>query len=260
VFERFTEAARLVVVRAQDEARELRHAAIGTEHLLLGLLGNDGTPAARALTSLGLDLPSVRGDVIALVGRGKASPVGHLEFTPRAKKIVELALRESLQLGGTSIAPEHLLLAITAEGQGVAMQILRSRAIDRHALWEALREVGVVSSVPPDESTRRDAIADAVAAMFEDNGSWNDRQPTPPTPPPPPFVEAVEALGTVDAGPRDGPNCPRCEEPLEGSLRVRAMEAEVATGGRIVVPIAYCGHCGAALEAVVRVSSESSTG
>jgi len=124
VFERFTDRARRVVVLAQEEARLLNHSYIGTEHLLLGLLREGEGLAARALGSQGVTLSAVREKVEEKVGPGASSPGGHIPFTPRAKKVLELALRESLQLGHNYIGAEHILLGLIREGEGVAMQVL----------------------------------------------------------------------------------------------------------------------------------------
>ncbi|WP_285904697.1 ATP-dependent Clp protease ATP-binding subunit [Paractinoplanes hotanensis] len=124
MFERFTDRARRVVVLAQEEARLLNHSYIGTEHLLLGLLREGEGLAARALGSQGVTLSAVRERVEGKVGLGASSPGGHIPFTPRAKKVLELALRESLQLGHNYIGAEHLLLGLIREGEGVALQVL----------------------------------------------------------------------------------------------------------------------------------------
>jgi ATP-dependent Clp protease ATP-binding subunit ClpC len=124
MFERFTERARSVVVLSQDEARRLNHHYIGTEHILLGLLHEADGTAAQALESLDVSLDAVRQQVEQIVGRGKLAPSGHIPFTPRAKKVLELSLRESLQLGDDGIGTEHLLLGLLREGDGVAAQVL----------------------------------------------------------------------------------------------------------------------------------------
>jgi ATP-dependent Clp protease ATP-binding subunit ClpC len=124
VFERFTEEARQVVVLAQDEARGLVHNYIGTEHLLLGLLREEHGVGARVLDSLDVTLVEVRTRVARIVGRGDAVASGQIPFTPRAKQVLELALREALALGHTDIGTEHLLLGLVRENQGVAARIL----------------------------------------------------------------------------------------------------------------------------------------
>jgi hypothetical protein len=124
VFERFTDRARRVVVLAQEEARLLDHNYIGTEHLLLGLVSEGEGVAARALTALDISLETVRSQVETVIGRGGTLPSGHIPFTPRAKKVLEFALREALQLGHNYIGTEHILLGLIREGEGVAAQVL----------------------------------------------------------------------------------------------------------------------------------------
>jgi ATP-dependent Clp protease ATP-binding subunit ClpC len=124
VFERFTDRARRVVVLAQEEARLLNHNYIGTEHILLGLIHEGEGVAAKALESLGISLEAVRNQVEEIIGQGGSSPSGHIPFTPRAKKVLELSLREALQLGHNYIGTEHILLGLIREGEGVAAQVL----------------------------------------------------------------------------------------------------------------------------------------
>jgi ATP-dependent Clp protease ATP-binding subunit ClpC len=130
MFERFTDRARRVVVLAQEEARKLNHNYIGTEHLLLGLIRESEGVAARALESLGISLEAVRHQVHETTGRGQTPKQGHIPFTPRAKKVLELSLRESQQLGHEYIGTEHLLLGLIREGQGVAAQALVTLGAD----------------------------------------------------------------------------------------------------------------------------------
>ena len=124
MFERFTDRARRVVVLAQEEARMLNHNYIGTEHILLGLIHEGEGVAAKALESLGISLEAVRQQVEEIIGQGQQAPSGHIPFTPRAKKVLELSLREALQLGHNSIGTEHILLGLIREGEGVAAQVL----------------------------------------------------------------------------------------------------------------------------------------
>ncbi|MGQ0831170.1 MAG: ATP-dependent Clp protease ATP-binding subunit [Microthrixaceae bacterium] len=124
MFERFTDRARRVVVLAQEEARLLNHNYIGTEHILLGLIHEGEGVAAKALESLGISLEAVRSQVEEIIGQGGSSPSGHIAFTPRDKKVLELSLRESLQLGHNYIGTEHILLGLIREGEGVAAQVL----------------------------------------------------------------------------------------------------------------------------------------
>ena len=124
MFERFTDRARRVVVLAQEEARLLNHNYIGTEHILLGLIHEGEGVAAKALESLSISLEGVREQVQEIIGQGGSSPSGHIPFTPRAKKVLELSLREALQLGHNYIGTEHILLGLIREGEGVAAQVL----------------------------------------------------------------------------------------------------------------------------------------
>ncbi len=124
MFERFTDRARRVVVLAQEEARMLNHNYIGTEHILLGLIHEGEGVAAKALEALGISLEAVRSQVEEIIGQGQQAPSGHIPFTPRAKKVLELSLREALQLGHNYIGTEHILLGLIREGEGVAAQVL----------------------------------------------------------------------------------------------------------------------------------------
>ena len=124
MFERFTDRARRVVVLAQEEARMLNHNYIGTEHILLGLIHEGEGVAAKGLEALGISLEGVRSQVEEIIGQGQQAPSGHIPFTPRAKKVLELSLREALQLGHNYIGTEHILLGLIREGEGVAAQVL----------------------------------------------------------------------------------------------------------------------------------------
>ncbi len=128
MFERFTKRARHVVVLAQEEARQLNHNYIGTEHILLGLLGEPEGVAGRVLSRFGMSLDGARQEVAVIAGRGKAAPSGHIPFTPRAKKTLELALREALRLQHNYIGTEHILLGVIGEGEGVGARVLRQHA------------------------------------------------------------------------------------------------------------------------------------
>jgi ATP-dependent Clp protease ATP-binding subunit ClpC len=124
MFERFTDRGRRVVVLAQEEARMLNHNYLGTEHLLLGLLRESGGVAAKALQSLGIGLEAVRHQVVEIIGEGHQAPSGHIPFTPRVKKVLELSLREAQLLGHDYVSTGHLLLGLLREGDGVAVQVL----------------------------------------------------------------------------------------------------------------------------------------
>ena len=143
MFERFTGRARHVVVLSQEEARLLNHNYIGTEHILLGLLGEPESVGGQVLASFGFTIDSAREEVAAMVGRGKKAPAGHIPFTPRAKKTLELSLREALALKHKYIGTEHVLLGLIREGDGVAVQIMREHADPaqiRTAVIEAVYE------------------------------------------------------------------------------------------------------------------------
>ncbi len=151
MFERFTERARQVVVLAQEEARSLKHNYIGTEHLLLGLLREEEGVAARVLDGLEVSVEEVRAAVVRIVGSGEESPQGQIPFTPRAKKVLELALREALSLGHNYIGTEHILLGLVREDEGVAARIL----LDLDAEPEKIRnEVMRALSGPGRRSTQ----------------------------------------------------------------------------------------------------------
>ena len=150
MFERFTERAREVVVLAQDEARLLKHNYIGTEHLLLGLLREEEGLAARVLESLHITTAEVRAQVGRIVGRGEEVTAGQIPFTPRAKKVLELSLREALSLGHNYISTEHVLLGLVRENEGVAARILLNFDVDpervRRSFFECSRVPGGDSS------------------------------------------------------------------------------------------------------------------
>src|SRR5499426_4067964 len=130
MFERFTDRARRVVVLAQEEARMLNHNYIGTEHILLGLVHEGDGVAAKALASIGISIEGVRQQVEEIIGQGQQAPTGQIPFTPRAKKVLELSLREALQLGHSYIGTEHILLGLIREGEGVAAQVLQKLGAD----------------------------------------------------------------------------------------------------------------------------------
>jgi len=157
MFERFTERARRAVVLAQEEARKLDHGYIGTEHLLLGLIHEGEGVAAKTLESLGISLKTVREQVVARVGRGQRPPSGHIPFTERAKRVLELSLRESGQLGHRYIGTEHVLLAIVREGDGVAAQVLTGLGADLDRVRQQVIELlhGRTSEGPRSGPSRR---------------------------------------------------------------------------------------------------------
>jgi ATP-dependent Clp protease ATP-binding subunit ClpC len=167
MFERFTERARQVIVLAQEEARTLKHNYIGTEHLLLGLLREADGVAARVLGSLEVSLEEVRGEVARIVGEGEHESQGQIPFTPRAKKVLELALREALSLGHNYIGTEHVLLGLVRESEGVAARILNDLEVDADRVRQEVMRV----LAGPSRRQSRTAATEAVAAESKDRKS-----------------------------------------------------------------------------------------
>jgi ATP-dependent Clp protease ATP-binding subunit ClpC len=169
MFERFTDRARRVVVYAQDEARMLNHNYIGTEHLLLGLIHEDEGLAARALKTLGVSLDETRQEIEDIIGRGEGAQTGHIPFTPRAKKVLELSLREALQLDHSYIGTEHILLGLLREGDGVAAQVLVRSGVDLNmARQEVIRLLRGYTAARADDLRDRLASFAARLAVIED--------------------------------------------------------------------------------------------
>ncbi|MBT8207757.1 MAG: ATP-dependent Clp protease ATP-binding subunit, partial [Acidimicrobiia bacterium] len=169
MFERFTDRARRVVVLAQEEARLLNHNYIGTEHILLGLIHEGEGVAARALESLGISLESVRQQVVEIIGQGSQAPSGHIPFTPRAKKVLELSLREALQLGHNYIGTEHILLGLIREGEGVAAQVLQALGAELHKVRQTV--IQLLSGVQGEESAGGGTSSSAASGRGEAAGS-----------------------------------------------------------------------------------------
>jgi ATP-dependent Clp protease ATP-binding subunit ClpC len=185
VFERFTDRARQVVVLAQEEARMFNHNYIGTEHILIGLIREDGGVAAKGLKSLGISVDAVRQQVEGIIGIGEQEPSGHIPFTPRAKKVLELSLRESMQLGDGYIGTEHILLGLIREGDGVAAQVLvqlgvdlnlvRQQVIQRMHGFQGEDEAGSVRAVQrPGLLGRIDAIERRLSVVEQRIGARPD--------------------------------------------------------------------------------------
>jgi ATP-dependent Clp protease ATP-binding subunit ClpC len=141
MFEKFTDRARRVVVMAQEEARMLNHNFIGTEHILLGLAREGEGVGVKALESLGISLEAVRQQVEEITGQGQHAPSGHIPFTPRAKKVLELSLREARQLGHDYIGTEHILLGLIREGEGVAAQVLVKLGADLNGVRQQVTQL-----------------------------------------------------------------------------------------------------------------------
>jgi ATP-dependent Clp protease ATP-binding subunit ClpC len=148
VFERFTDRARRVVVLAQDASRQLGHNWIGTEHLLLALLREDEGVAPAALRSLGVSLEAAQAEVERIVPRESKDPKGHIPFTPRSKKVLELSLREALQLGHNYIGTEHILLGLVREGEGVGAQVLEK--LGARQVRVRARVLELMEKLPPE--------------------------------------------------------------------------------------------------------------
>jgi ATP-dependent Clp protease ATP-binding subunit ClpC len=204
VFERFTDRARRVVVLAQEEARMLNHNYIGTEHILLGLIHEGEGVAARAMEALGISLEQVRKDIEELIGQGSSSAPSHIPFTPRAKKVLELALREALQLGHNYIGTEHILLGLVREGEGVGAQVLRNRG----ASLDAVR-VEVVS---------------LLTGYQEEAGAGAERAP--------------------EGALHDEPLCPRCRGRLTETATYRVLDVAAVEGEPRSFTFAFCRACG----------------
>jgi ATP-dependent Clp protease ATP-binding subunit ClpC len=220
VFERFTDRARRVVVLAQEEARMLNHDYIGTEHLLLGLASEGDGVAGRALTSLGISLEAVRGQVEQIIGQGQAVPRGHIPFTSRAKKVLELALREALQLGHNYIGTEHILLGLIREGEGVAAQVLQNLGADLNRVRQTVVQ-----------------LLSGWTEVAEAGGGTGVG------------VHVEVTAAPVEAISDDAPTCPNCFGALEETLAVRVL-ATTTDDEPFSVKIAYCKRCGVALGAV----------
>ncbi len=164
MFERFTDRARRVLVLAQDEARDLDHNFLGTEHILLGLLHEGEGVGAKALVELGLGLGAVRDRVTATIGRGEpGSASGNPPFTPRAKRVLELALREALEMGHNYIGTEHQLLALLREGEGVAAQVLVASGLTPEVTRAKVIEL-LAGFAPAAGAARRAALLAASSA------------------------------------------------------------------------------------------------
>ena len=217
MFERFTERARRVVVLAQEEARLLNHNYIGTEHVLLGLIHEGEGVAAKALGQMGISLEVVRHHVEEIIGQGRSSPIGHIPFTPRAKKVLELSLREALQLGHDYIGTEHILLGLIREGEGVAAEVLVKLGADLSSVREQVIEL--LASYPGEERT---GTAPALS------------------------VEGTAASLSEEVPPR----CPGCGGALAETAAYRTLEVPEQEGaGTAAVRFVFCRRCGRALSA-----------
>jgi ATP-dependent Clp protease ATP-binding subunit ClpC len=220
VFERFTDRARRAVVLAQEEARMLNHDYIGTEHVLLGLVRERDGVAGKALASLDISIEPVRRQVEEIIGQGRAAATGHIPFTPRAKKVLELSLREAQQLGHNYIGTEHILLGLLREGEGVATQVLDNLGAEPNRI--------------------RETVIQLMSGWTEVAASSGSE-------------EIGVSTGTVGASVEmvadDAPTCPNCFGALDETLAVRVLET-AAEGEPFSIRIAFCSRCGVALGAL----------
>jgi ATP-dependent Clp protease ATP-binding subunit ClpC len=173
MFEKMTDRARRVMVLSQEAARRLAHNYVGTEHILLGLIEEGEGVAAKALVELGISLPDVQKKVEAVIGRGEQSPTGSIPFTPRAKKVIELSLREGLQLGHNYIGTEHILLGLIREGEGVAASVLVDLGVDLRQVRQQV--IKVLNEFKPKQDTPQplNEIIDLLAQAMEQIASAN---------------------------------------------------------------------------------------
>lgn len=214
MFERFTDRARRVLTQAQEEARLLNHSFIGTEHILLGVLSEGDGLGAEALRSLGVSSEAVRARVVEIVGASVSIPTGAPPFTPRAKRVLELALREALQLNHSYIGTEHILLGLVREGEGVAATVLVGLGVNLSSVRHAVNDLMTGRS----DQRAGEFVGGSVATV-----------PHPPSP--------VE------------PSCPHCRANLVETARFRTID--VPADGEDVQPlplsVVYCLHCGSTL-------------
>jgi ATP-dependent Clp protease ATP-binding subunit ClpC len=212
VFERFTDRARRVIVLAQEEARMLNHNYIGTEHILLGLIHEGEGIAAQAIVSLGVSLEAVRQQVEEIIGQGQSPPTGHIPFTPRAKKVLELGLREALHLGHNYIGTEHLLLGLVREGEGVGAQVLGKLGADLNGVRQQV--IQLLSGYTGDPQAGPEWQEVSARVDDPDTETW--------------------------------PLCPRCRASLQetASYRVLDLRPPGGEGEARAVPFAFCGRCG----------------
>jgi ATP-dependent Clp protease ATP-binding subunit ClpC len=224
LFERFTDRARRVVVLAQQEARLLNHNYIGTEHILLGLIHEGEGVACRALESLSVSLEAVRQKVEEIIGQGEDTAAGHIPFTPRAKKVLELSLREALQLGHNYIGTEHILLGLVREGEGVAAQVLVKLGAGLERVREEVISLlsGFAETTSPEDRP--------AGAEVEETPPWRRLRP-----------------GRASAG---VPACPECKSSLEEHAAFRTVSLAAGEDERRTVDVIFCQKCGTTLGVV----------
>jgi ATP-dependent Clp protease ATP-binding subunit ClpC len=215
MFERFTDKARRVVVLAQEESRLMNHNYIGTEHILLGLLHEGEGVGAKALESMDISLDAVRQQVEKMIGQGETAPTAHIPFTPRAKKVLELSLRESKQLGHNYIGTEHILLGLIREGEGVAAQVLEKLGADPNKV--------------------RQQVVKLLSGFTGPERAWEQV---------PPGEETV-TLGVRQGEAADAPLCPRCRAQLKDTAAYRVLDVPGPEGeSSRSVPYVFCQRCG----------------
>lgn len=214
MFERFTDRARRVLTFAQEEARQLNHSFIGTEHILLGVIREGDGVGAKALQSLGISLQAVRDKVEETIGTAGTVPSGSPPFTPRAKKVLELSLREALQLNHSYIGTEHILLGLVREGEGVAATVLVSLGADLPRIRQEVNDL--LSGGPGAPAVRR--------------------------------AGAIRGQQT-DASPQEEPRCPRCSAAVGRAARFRTIIVPPGEGNDdpLSIHVVYCMQCGTSL-------------
>jgi ATP-dependent Clp protease ATP-binding subunit ClpA len=226
MFERFTDRARHVVVYAQEEARMLNHNYIGTEHILLGLIHEGEGVAARTLEAMSISLDSARQRVEEIIGEGPSTPTGHIPFTPRAKKVLELSLREALQLGHAYIGTEHILLGLIREGEGVGAQVLQELGADLNRVRQTV--IQLLSGY----------TAGKAAAGGEVSVGETAYRPVEPLP---------ESEWESEWKPEDAPRCSNCHAALSETLAIKDLGIATEGGEPVTVRVAYCSRCGVVL-------------
>jgi ATP-dependent Clp protease ATP-binding subunit ClpC len=213
MFERFTDRARRVLVLAQEEARLLNHGFIGTEHLLLGMLHEGEAVAAKALEMSGISLETARVKVEQMVGRNIEPVTGAPQFTPRAKKVLELSLRTALQLGHNYIGTEHMLLGLVREGESVGAQVIKDLGVELSEVrFGVMQLLSGQLSYPAEPALTLDPIS---------------------------FVARTKPSGNP-------PDCPHCRASLDASVRYHRMKVNDDAGEHTLLVI-FCGECGRAL-------------
>ena len=232
MFERFTDRARRVVVLAQEEARDLNHNFIGTEHLLLGISREGEGVGARVLASLGVSLAAVREQIVAIIGLGKTQPPGHVPFTPRAKKILELAMLEARRLRHEYIGTEHILLGIVREGEGVAAQVLQNQGLTLEVVRQSV--IRILAGY----------TSEGVGAVgLHPAAPWASSQPGDPS---------RQEVWRGRSEPQE-PRCPNCWASLQQALSHWTVTVTEQGGeGTREVDLVFCDVCGRTIAGTVR--------